>query len=236
MPVFHLRPDLIFPPPELASPEGVLAVGGDLSPERLLLAYRMGIFPWYGEEEPILWWSPDPRFVLLPAELNVSRSMRQLLKKDLFRVTFDRSFREVVEGCRRPRKDRSGTWIHEEMAEAYDELHRLGYAHSVEVWEGGEVVGGLYGVSLGRCFFGESMFTKVSNASKMALIVLARKLHALGFVLIDCQVYTDHLRSLGARMVPRSLFLRMLADGLNHETLRGNWDRGAVFPETMASG
>jgi leucyl/phenylalanyl-tRNA---protein transferase len=235
MPVFRLRTDNVFPPPELATAEGVLAVGGDLSPERLLLAYRMGIFPWYGEDDPILWWSPDPRFVLLPAELNVSRSMRQLLKKDRFRVTFDRCFREVVEGCREPRKDRSGTWIHVEMAEAYCALHRLGYAHSVEVWEGGEIVGGLYGVSLGRCFFGESMFTKVNNASKVALIVLARRLHALKFVLIDCQVYTDHLRTLGARMVPRSLFLRMLAEGLNQETLQGNWNRWPAFREAMAS-
>jgi leucyl/phenylalanyl-tRNA---protein transferase len=235
MPVFRLRPDLIFPSPELASAEGVLAVGGDLSPERLLLAYRLGIFPWYGEDEPILWWSPDPRFVLLPPELNVSRSTRQLLKKGLFQITFDRRFREVIESCRKPRKDRNGTWIHKEMMEAYCELHHRGFAHSVEVWRDEELAGGLYGVSLGKCFFGESMFSKVSNASKIALIALTRRLESLGFILIDCQIYTEHLRGLGARMIPRSLFLRMLAGGLNQETLQGDWGQLDIFKADNAS-
>ena len=229
MPVFRLIDDPVFPSPELASREGILAIGGDLSPQRLLLAYRMGIFPWYNDNEPILWWSPDPRFVLLPDELKVSRSMRQLLRKNLFRVTYDRQFREVMEGCRKPRINENGTWIHEEMIAAYSELHARGFAHSVEVWQDQELVGGLYGVSLGKCFFGESMFTKVSNASKVALITLTRKLQALGFVLIDCQVYTHHLESLGAQMVPRTKFLKLLAEAVGRETLRGNWSRMDVF-------
>jgi leucyl/phenylalanyl-tRNA---protein transferase len=229
MPVFQLTDDLIFPPPELASEEGVLAIGGDLSPERLLLAYRMGIFPWYSHDGPILWWSPNPRFVLLPEELKVSRSMRQLLKKDLFQVTFDRNFRDVMEGCRMPRKDRDGTWIHDNMIEAYGKLYAQGFAHSVEVWKEGEIVGGLYGISLGKCFFGESMFTKASNASKVALVTLSRVIQALGFVIIDCQVYTNHLKSLGARMIPRSLFLKILREAVNQETLKGNWGRMDAF-------
>ncbi len=223
MPVFRLIEDPVFPPPELASREGVLAIGGDLSPERLLQAYRMGIFPWYSRGEPILWWSPDPRFVLFPQELKVSRSMRQFLKKDVLHITFDRHFRGVMEECRKPRKDDQGTWIHDGIMEAYEKLHALGYAHSVEAWMDGELAGGLYGVSLGRCFFGESMFTKVSNASKAALITLTRKLQSLGFTLIDCQVYTDHLQSLGARMITRSQFLKILEGALNEETLRGHW-------------
>ena len=230
MPVFRLTTDPLFPPPDLASPEGILAVGGDLNPERLLLAYRMGIFPWYSTGEPILWWSPDPRFILLPHDLKVSRSMRQLLKKNLFHITFDRDFRAVMEGCRAPRKDRdSGTWIHEDIVNAYSILHARGLAHSVEVWMDGALVGGLYGVSLGKCFFGESMFTRVSNASKAALISLTQTLQALGFLFIDCQVYTEHLQSMGARMIPRSLFLKMLAKSLQEETIQGNWGEMNLF-------
>jgi leucyl/phenylalanyl-tRNA--protein transferase len=223
MPVFRLTDRLVFPPPDLASPEGILAVGGDLSPERLLLAYRRGIFPWYCEEEPILWWSPDPRCVLFPKEIRVSRSMRQLLGKPSLEITFDRHFAGVVAGCRAPRKGLAGTWIHDEVAQAYGRLHALGYAHSVEVWQEGLLVGGLYGVSLGRCFFGESMFSAVSNASKAALITLARRLYDLRFVFIDCQVPSDHLQSLGACLLPRPLFLDLLTQGLEEETLQGNW-------------
>jgi len=236
MPIFRLIDDFVFPPPGLATREGVLAIGGDLSPQRLLLAYQTGIFPWYSEDEPILWWSPDPRFILLPQELKVSRSMRQLLRKNGFRVTFDRNFRDVMNGCRMPRKDGGGTWIHDEMIEAYARLHDQGFAHSVEVWLDKDLVGGLYGVSMGKCFFGESMFTRVSNASKVALVTLSRNLEALGFTLIDCQVYTDHLRSLGARMVSRVLFLKMLDTAVNQETLRGNWGQLDAFASASLNG
>lgn len=229
MPIFELVDEIVFPPPALASPEGILAVGGDLSPERLLLAYHMGIFPWYSQGEPIVWWSPDPRFVLRPEDLKVSRSMRQLFKKKPFRISYDSCFRDVMEGCRLPRGDRNGTWIDDEMLHAYCRLHDLGYAHSVEVWVEDDLVGGLYGVSLGKCFFGESMFTRVSNASKTALIMLTRKLQSLGFVLIDCQVHTDHLLSLGACMIPREEFLGLLKKGVNEETLRGDWGRMEIF-------
>lgn len=211
MPVFILGEAPLFPPPYLSEKNGLLAVGGDLRPQRLIVAYRMGIFPWYNEGEPILWWSPDPRFVLFPEEVKVSRSMRQILKKGLFRVTFDTDFAAVIEGCRKPRGDRVGTWIDGAMSEAFCALHALGIAHSVEVWREGELVGGLYGVALGRCFFGESMFTRESNASKVALIRLCQRLREEGFVVIDCQVYTAHLESMGARMIPRRIFLEMLA-------------------------
>jgi leucyl/phenylalanyl-tRNA--protein transferase len=224
MPVFQLTEELLFPPAELAARSGLLAVGGDLSPERLLLAYREGVFPWFSEDEPILWWSPDPRFVLFPEELKISESMKKVLKRGTFHVTYDRSFRKVIERCRRqPRPGQEGTWITEEMVEAYCRLHDLGFGHSIEAWRDGELAGGLYGVSLGACFFGESMFTKVSNASKTALIHLTRSLQNLGFTLIDCQVYTRHLHSLGARMIPRRLFLDMLSGALRKPTFQGNW-------------
>jgi leucyl/phenylalanyl-tRNA--protein transferase len=202
---------------------GLLAVGGDLSPERLLAAYREGIFPWYSEEEPLLWWSPDPRFVLFPKELRISRSMRQFLKKGLLRITFDHAFRDVIAACRKPRPGQDGTWITKEMEEAYVTLHDLGYAHSVAVWQDGTLVGGLYGVSLGHTFFGESMFSKRANASKAALITLVSRLRELHFDLIDCQVETPHLGSLGARLIPRREFITLLNESLRHETLRGNW-------------
>jgi len=172
MPVYRLPEAIAFPAVELTAENGLLAVGGDLSPERLLAAYREGIFPWYGDGEPILWWSPDPRFVLFPDELRVSRSMRQFLKNGFIRITFDQAFREVIAACRRPRPDQDGTWITTEMRKAYAVLHDLGFAHSVEVWQQKELVGGLYGVSLGRAFFGESMFSAIPNASKAALITL----------------------------------------------------------------
>jgi leucyl/phenylalanyl-tRNA--protein transferase len=223
MPVYRLPEAIAFPAVELTAESGLLAVGGDLSPERLLAAYREGIFPWYGDGEPILWWSPDPRFVLFPDELRVSRSMRQFLKKGFIRITFDQAFREVIAACRRPRPDQDGTWITTEMRKAYAVLHDLGFAHSVEVWQQKELVGGLYGVSLGRAFFGESMFSAIPNASKAALITLIPHLKERGFDLIDCQVETAHLASLGARPIPRRDFCALLKQSLHHETLRGNW-------------
>jgi len=236
MPLFHLNKELTFPPPELASRSGLLAFGGDLSCERLLLAYRMGIFPWYAENEPVLWWSPDPRFVLFPENLKIAKSMKPVLQRNLFTITCDRSFREVVEACRKPRKKQRETWITDEMVTAYCRLHEQGFAHSAEAWLEGTLAGGLYGVSLGGCFFGESMFTRVSNASKAAFITLTRTLRQLGFVLIDCQVYTDHLRSLGAKMIPRHLFLDFLRSALERPTWQGNWGEMEVFRDPAAAG
>ena len=223
MPVYRLPDAVRFPPVDHAEKSGLLAVGGDLSPERLLTAYREGIFPWYADGEPILWWSPDPRFVLFPVELHVSRSMRQFLKKRTVRITFDRAFRKVISACRKPRPGQNGTWITREMLEAYCALHDLGYAHSVEVWQETKLAGGLYGISLGRAFFGESMFSAIPNASKAALITLVEHLGRRGFDLIDCQVETAHLAGLGARPIPRSEFGALLRRSLRHKTLRGNW-------------
>ena len=223
MPVYRLPDAVRFPPVDHAEKNGLLAVGGDLSPERLLTAYREGIFPWYADGEPILWWSPDPRFVLFPAELHVSRSMKQFLKKGTVRITFDRAFRKVISACRKPRPGQNGTWITREMLEAYCALHDLGYAHSVEVWQETKLAGGLYGISLGHAFFGESMFSAIPNASKAALITLVEDLGRRGFDLIDCQVETAHLAGLGARPIPRSEFGALLRRSLRHKTLRGNW-------------
>ncbi len=223
MPVYRLPEQTVFPPVEHAVESGLLAVGGDLSPERLLAAYREGIFPWYSEGEPLLWWSPDPRFVLFPDELRISRSMRQFLKKESLRITFDLAFPEVIAACRKPRPGQDGTWITKEMEEAYITLHHLGYAHSVEVRQEGTLTGGLYGVSLGRVFFGESMFSTRANASKAALITLVSRLKELHFDLIDCQVETPHLGSLGARFIPPREFNALLKESLRHETFRGNW-------------
>ena len=225
MPVFELNDDIRFPPVELADRSGILAVGGDLSPERLLEAYRNGIFPWYSDGDPVIWWSPDPRFVLFPEKLRVSRSMRQVLSRNTFDITFDRAFSEVIEGCRKPRKKQRGTWITDEMSGAYRALHELGYAHSVEAWRDGRLAGGLYGISLGKCFFGESMFARESNASKAAFITLAGRLREMGFIMIDCQVYTGHLESLGAVEISRSDFMAIVRRGLEYETLTGNWGR-----------
>lgn len=196
-----------FPPVALAEPDGLLAIGGDLSKERLLLAYRNGIFPWY-EGRHILWWSPDPRFVLFPDELKVSKSMRQLIRRDTFVFTVNRAFGEVIANCKTiARRGQDGTWITEEVKDAYGRLHKEGYVHSAEAWLNGELVGGLYGVRLGKVFFGESMFSKYSNASKYAFIRYVEQLRSEGVELIDCQVYTEHLESLGARMITRSDFI-----------------------------
>lgn len=224
MPIFQLDERILFPPPHLADEEGLLAVGGDLSPERLLAAYQMGIFPWYGEEDPILWWSPDPRLVLYPERLKVSKSMRQVLRKKEFSITFDQAFRQVVAACQQqPRPGQPDTWITPEMLDAYATLHEMGFAHSVEVWQGQELAGGLYGLCLGKCFFGESMFSRVSNASKAGFITLVQLLEQKGFTMIDCQVTTDHLLSLGAEEIPRSQFIAELAQSIAHPTLKGNW-------------
>ena len=206
-----LTDDIIFPPVEMADAEGLLAVGGNLSSERLLLAYRSGIFPWYNEGEPILWWSPDPRMVLSPAELKVSKSMQTVLNNGKFRFTINRSFTQVMQHCKSTfRKQQEGTWISPAMQDAYTELHQLGHAHSAEAWLNGELVGGLYGIRVGKVFCGESMFSNVSNASKFAFIKYVQQLQKEGVVLIDCQVYTPHLASLGARLVEREKFIALL--------------------------
>lgn len=206
--IFRLDERLLFPDPALAEEDGLLAVGGDLSVERLILAYRNGIFPWFSEDDPILWYSPHERFVLFPNELVVSKSMRKVLRSDTFTVTLDTAFDRVIENCSAaPREGQDGTWITADMKAAYNELHRLGFAHSVEVWQGDALVGGLYGVHAGDVFCGESMFSKVSNASKTALIWLCNNTN---YKLIDCQVYTEHLESLGARMIPRTDYIVLL--------------------------
>jgi leucyl/phenylalanyl-tRNA--protein transferase len=209
--MFLISKELIFPPVDQADEEGLLAIGGDLSPERLLLAYKSGIFPWYNEDEPICWWSPDPRFVLHPDKLKVSKSMQTVLNNGTFRFTANRAFEEVIKNCKSAtRKDQDGTWISPEVQEAYIHLHKLGHAHSAEAWHNGELVGGLYGLRLGKIFFGESMFSKVSNASKFAFINYVKQLQKEGVELIDCQIYTDHLKSLGASMMSRVNFIELL--------------------------
>jgi leucyl/phenylalanyl-tRNA--protein transferase len=230
---FWLEPDsdpAQFPDPSCAleEPDGLLAVGGDLSPARLLNAYRQGIFPWYSEGEPILWWSPNPRAVLFPEQLKISRSLRKTLRKQPFRVTVDEAFASVIEACSESRIDKdgsqSGTWITTEMKKAYIELHRIGFAHSVECWEGDELVGGLYGVSMGKVFYGESMFARRSDASKVAFTHLVKQLMAWDFALIDCQVHTDHLASLGAVDIPREQFLQLLDQHCDpFESHQGHW-------------
>ena len=214
-----------FPPVEaaLVEPNGLLAAGGDLSPQRLLDAYAHGIFPWFNDEDPILWWSPDPRMVLFPGELHVSRSLRRVQRSNAFTVTLDRAFDEVMRGCAEPRADQDGTWITGEMFEAYARLAQLGVAHSVEVWADGMLAGGLYGVALGRVFFGESMFSRRSNASKVALAGLTQQLARWSFPLIDCQMSTPHLASLGAREIPRAQFVRLIAKGAAQPPVPSPW-------------
>lgn len=229
MPIYRLIDDLIFPPQDHAEEGGLLAVGGDLSPRRLLLAYSMGIFPWFSEEEPILWWTPDPRCILKPSELRISRSLAKELRRGRFHITFDQAFSNVIRACAQtPRKDGPGTWITADMLAAYELLHHLGYAHSVECWCEGCLVGGLYGISLGGCFFGESMFHLTPNASKVAFATLVRHLISLGYQLIDCQQSSSHLFSMGAREVARIEFFQLLeAAGVRPSTLPA---KGA-FPE-----
>lgn len=211
--MFLLNKDLVFPPVEMADEEGLLAIGGDLGTERLLLAYQKGIFPWYNEGEPICWWSPDPRFVLYPAELKVSSSMKTILNNGKYRFTINRTFSEVVQNCKTiTRKDQAGTWISPAVQKAYTLLHEKGFAHSAETWAGEKLAGGLYGIRLGNIFFGESMFSLEKNASKFAFINYVQQLQKENVQLIDCQVYTKHLESLGARMISRNLFSKILAE------------------------
>ena len=225
MPIFWLsEQNIVFPDPELADPQGVLAIGGDLSPQRLLSAYQMGIFPWFSPGDPILWWSPDPRFVLYPDELKVARSMRPYFNQRKFDVTFDRQFETVMRHCAAQyRAGQGGTWITKGMIKGYTQLHEMGYAHSVEVLQEGKLVGGLYGIALGKVFFGESMFTEASNASKFGFISLVRKLKERGFWLVDCQQETSHLASLGARSIPRRKFLGYLKRNEQEAGLKGSW-------------
>jgi leucyl/phenylalanyl-tRNA--protein transferase len=219
------RDDLSFPPLEKAmhEPNGLLAAGGDLSPERLLAAYRHGCFPWYQDEQPVLWWSPDPRTVLYPEELHVSRSLRKKLRQGTFNITFDRAFRDVIEGCAGPRSYTDGTWITTPMQNAYVKLHQLGIAHSVEVWQDQQLVGGLYGLAMGRLFFGESMFSHTTDASKAGFVTLVERLRDWGFKMIDCQMPTQHLASFGARAIARQAFAETLAKYLD-EPSSARWE------------
>ncbi|MFM7894558.1 MAG: leucyl/phenylalanyl-tRNA--protein transferase [Flavobacterium sp.] len=209
--MYYLTKELYFPPVEIASLEGIVAVGGDLSPERLVLAYNSGIFPWFEDDEPILWWSPPERMVLFFEDLKISKSMRNIINQRKFKVTFNTAFRDVILNCKKiSRKDQPGTWITDNMVEAYCKLNELGIAKSVEVWQDGELVGGLYGIDLGHVFCGESMFSKVSNASKVAFIALAKQLEIANYRLLDCQVYNDHLASLGCVEIEREDFMMVL--------------------------
>ena len=224
MTVFLLTDKIAFPPAHLASKEGLLAVGGDLSRKRLLHAYRMGIFPWFSHDEPILWWSPDPRLVLYPHEIKISKTLKKIIRKGVFKVTMDTAFAQVITQCAQIRlQNNQGTWIVEDMIHAYCKLHESGFAHSVEAWYQGDLAGGLYGVSLGRCFFGESMFTRISNASNVALVKLVEYLNTLSFDMIDCQLTTQHLLRFGAREIPRVKFLKQLEKSLKASTKKGKW-------------
>ncbi len=214
-----------FPPVDsaLQMPNGLLAAGADLSAERILAAYADGIFPWFSDDDPILWWSPDPRMVLYVSEVHVSRSLAKVLRANRFRVTLDTAFAQVVRSCAEARRDHEGTWITPAMEEAYNQLAGLGYGHSVEVWKGDALVGGLYGVAIGRMFFGESMFSRVSDASKVALVRLARQFEAWGMPMIDCQMSTPHLASLGARDIPRAVFVRQIRDLVGQAPVPAPW-------------
>jgi leucyl/phenylalanyl-tRNA--protein transferase len=224
MPVEISRRSLEFPDLDEADESGLLAIGGDLSIERLKLAYSKGIFPWYEDGMPILWWSPDPRMVLFPEKMIISHSLRQSIKKQQFTVTIDHAFEKVIRNCAKtPRKGEDGTWITTEMQNAYIRLHEAGYAHSAEAWLEGELVGGLYGVALGKAFFGESMFHHVTNASKVALFELVEKLSSWNFEIIDAQVYTNHLESLGGEMIPRGEYIHILEKALLKEDVIGSW-------------
>jgi len=221
----YLDPEDPFPPVEdaMRDPNGLLAAGGDLSPTRLLDAYRRGIFPWFGDEDPLLWWSPDPRMVLLVDELHVSHSLRKTIRSGRLRVTADRAFSAVVSGCAAPRDDGEGTWITTEMRAAYARLAALGYAHSIETWQHDVLVGGLYGVAIGQMFFGESMFARVSDASKVAFVELVQHLRQWGFRMIDCQMPTAHLASLGARQIPRREFLAEVDRAVRQPSIPAPW-------------
>jgi leucyl/phenylalanyl-tRNA--protein transferase len=226
MTIFELSDNISFPPPHFSEADGLLAIGGDLSEERLITAYYMGIFPWYSDPDPILWWSPDPRLVLFPSELKVSRRLQRTIRSETFRITMDTDFAQVIRSCAEiPRKHGKGTWVTPEMVTAYCRLHATGFAHSVEAWHQGRLAGGLYGVAIGRCFFGESMFSKKSNASKIAFIKLVEYLSEKKFHLVDCQVATAHLKNFGAREIPRTEFLKILGKARELPSLRGKWSQ-----------
>ncbi len=221
------NPDQDFPDVNraLQEPDGLLAIGGDLSPQRLISAYRHGIFPWYSDDSPIMWWSPDPRMIFIPDQFQPSRSLRKILRRGIFKITWDQAFDRVIHACAEPRREEEGTWITDQMINAYIELHRLKIAHSVEVWNGQELVGGFYGVALGQVFFGESMFSHVSNASKTALATFMQLADAWGYQLVDCQVYNDHLASLGARSIPRNTFIQLLNTHCQAENASNAWQQ-----------
>ncbi len=222
---FWLTPDSFFPPLEtaLVKPNGLLAAGGDLSPERLIEAYRSGIFPWFNANETILWWSPDPRMVLFPSELRISRSLNKILRNSNYEVRVDSAFSQVIQACAEPRKGQSGTWIHSDMVSAYTVLHEMGLAHSVETWVGGELVGGLYGIAQGKMFFGESMFSRTHDASKIAFVHLVKQLERWNFKMIDCQMKTTYLASFGAREIPRKEFSQKLKELVNYSNQIEKW-------------
>ncbi|MBP7272431.1 MAG: leucyl/phenylalanyl-tRNA--protein transferase [Saprospiraceae bacterium] len=223
--LFRLDESITFPHPSLANTDGLLAIGGDLSPERLLLAYQWGIFPWFNEGEQILWWCPQPRFMLIPEKVKVAKSMRAYFNQNKYTVTFDTSFAAVMEGCRnQPRSGQQGTWVTDDIIHAYTQLHRLGVAHSVEVWHNNTLAGGLYGVSLGKIFFGESMFAREPNASKFGFITLCRWLAAHEFWCIDCQIHSEHLATLGAAYISSSLFMDLINKNQQQPTLQGSWE------------
>ena len=215
MPIYQLPDEIIFPNPELAEDDGLLAVGGDLSFERLLLAYCNGIFPWYSDDDPILWWCPKPRFIIKPSEVKISKSMKRVFNSGKFRVSFDNGFEAVITNCKELRENKEGTWINDDIREAYINLFNKGFASSVEVYRGENLVGGLYGVKLGKCFFGESMFSIETNASKLALISMCKKLEEEGYLFLDCQMHTNHLESMGGKFVSWEEFKLMLEEGVN---------------------
>ena len=236
MPLFRLSERIDFPPAWLARSDGLLCIGGDLTPQRLVLAYQNGIFPWFSQNEPILWWSPDPRLVLFPGDIRVSRSLRKKIKKNRFEVRINTAFEQTIVACSKPRQRKDeGTWLVEDMIDAYISLHQMGYAHSVEVWKEDRLTGGLYGVSLGKSFFGESMFSREPDTSKIALVALAFHLARFGFDMIDCQVTTDHLLRMGATEIPRDRFLDILNRSVNGNPTGTVWTPGkclSALPDT----
>jgi len=229
----HSPIDYDFPPLDAASPEGLLAIGGDLCPDRILSAYRRGIFPWFSGNQPILWWSPDPRAVLLPSKILISRSLKKNIRNRGFRITTDRAFVDVVKECAKDREQQKGTWITTEMRDAYTALHSRGHAHSVETWQNGKLVGGLYGISIGKAFFGESMFARVTDSSKTALVGLSTLLTTWEYHFIDCQVRSSHLDSLGAKCIPRNQFSKMLERAIRVPVAPHHWTHSKAGSELL---
>lgn len=229
----HSPIDYDFPPLDAASPEGLLAIGGDLCPDRILSAYRRGIFPWFSGNQPILWWSPDPRAVLLPSKIRISRSLKKNIRNRGFRITTDRAFVDVVKECAKDREQQKGTWITTEMRDAYTALHSRGHAHSVETWQNGKLVGGLYGISIGKAFFGESMFARVTDSSKTALVGLSTLLTTWEYHFIDCQVRSSHLDSLGAKCIPRNQFSKMLERAIRVPVAPHHWTHSKAGSELL---